>query len=74
MVPNVGTKGCHGKELPVPRPCDLETYGSQPGNHGLPLQGIAAEVRIYVFEAKRLSLKGTVGSQSLKLMVPSLKK
>ena len=84
MVPNVGTKGYHGKELPVPRPwnlrfptwepmgyhckelpfpkgwnwwfptwepkvtmarnCrfpDLETYGSQPGNQRLPLQGIA---------------------------------
>ena len=51
---------------------DLETYGSQPGNQRLPLQGIAGSQN--VFEAKRLSLKGTVGSQSLKLMVPSLKK
>ena len=32
------------------------------------------EVRIYVFEAKQLSLQGTVDSQSLKLMVPNLKK
>jgi len=32
------------------------------------------EVRSYVFEAKRLSLQGTAGSQSLKLMVPNLKK
>ena len=44
MVPNVGTKG--GKELPVPRPCDLETYGSQPGNQRLPLQGIAGSQRL----------------------------
>ena len=40
---------------------DLEAYGSQPGNQRLLLQGIAGscrfpEVRIYVFEAKRLSL------------------
>ena len=32
------------------------------------------EVRTDVFEAKRLSLKGAAGSQSLKLMVPNLKK
>jgi len=58
---------------------DLETYGSQPGNQRLLLQGIAGscrfpEVRIYVFEAKQLSLQGTADSQSLKLMVPNLKK
>ena len=44
MVPNVGTKG--GKELPVPRPCDLETYGSQPGNQRLLLQGIAGSQKL----------------------------
>ena len=32
------------------------------------------EVRTDVFEAKRLSLKGAAGSQSLKLMAPNLKK
>ena len=46
MVPNVGTKGYHGKELPVPRPCDLETYGSQPGNQRLLLQGIACSQKL----------------------------
>ena len=46
MVPNVGIKGCHGKELPVPRPCDLETYGSQPGNQRLLLQGIAGSQKL----------------------------
>ena len=46
MVPNVGTKGYHGKELPVPRPCDLETYGSQPGNQRLLLQGIAGSQKL----------------------------
>ena len=58
MVPNVGTKGYHGKELPVPRPCDLETYGSQPGNQEVTIARncLFPEVRIYVFEAKRLSL------------------
>ena len=37
---------------------DLETYGSQPGNQRLPLQGIAGSQKLefYVFEAKRLSL------------------
>ena len=118
MVPRVGTKGCHGKELPV---AGLETYGPQPVYHRLPLQATAdpqrlelivpnlgttgyhckelpvprgwnswfltsepgvtiasncrfPEVRTYVFEAKRLSLERTAGSQSLKLMVPNLKK
>ena len=46
MVPNVGTKGCHGKELPVSRPCDPETYGSQPGNQRLLLQGIAGSQKL----------------------------
>ena len=53
----------------------LETYGSQPGNQ----RGTIArnyrfpEIRIYVFEAKQLSLQGIADSQSLKLMVPNLK-
>ena len=46
MVPNVGTKGYHGKELPVPRPCDLETYGSQAGKQRLLLQGIAGSQKL----------------------------
>ena len=55
MVPNVGTKGYHGKELPVPRPWNLRFPTWEPevtiaGNCQFP------EVRIYVFEAKRLSL------------------
>ena len=66
MVPNLGTKGYHCKELPVPkgwnwwfptwepkvtmaRNCrfpGLETYGSQPGNQRLPLQGIAGSQKL----------------------------
>ena len=86
-VPNLGTRGCHCKQLPVPRgwnSCfpgtigchckelaipkgwnwwfptwepkvtmarncrfpDLETYGSQPGNQRLPLQGIAGSQKL----------------------------
>ena len=50
MVPNVGTKGYHGKELPVPRPC--ETYGSEPGNQRLPLQGIAGSQKLEFMSSK----------------------
>jgi len=115
LVPNLGTRHYHCKQLPVPtwepqvtiaknfQFLKVGTDGSKCRNQGLPwqgtagsqtlkltvpnlgtmqrlpLQGIAGsqkldEVRIYVFEAKRLSLYGTAGSQSLKLMVPSLKK
>ena len=45
MVPNVGTKGYHGKELHCRFP-DLETYGSEPGNQRLPLQGIAGSQKL----------------------------
>ena len=81
QIEKVGTDGsqrgnqrfCHDKELPVPRPWNLQFPTWEPEvtiarNCRFP------EVRIYVFEAKQLSLKGTAGSQSLKLMVPSLKK
>ena len=73
MVPNVGTKGYHGKELPIPRPWNLQFPTWEPEvtiarNCQFP------EVWIYVFEAKQLSLQGTADSQSLKLMVPNLKK
>ena len=55
---------------------DLETYGSQPGNQRLPLPGITGSQRLELIflEAKQLSLYGTVDSQSLKLLVPNLKK
>ena len=66
MLPNLGTTGCHCKELPFPkgwnwwfptwepkvamaRNCrfpNLETYGSQPGNQRLPLQGIAGSQKL----------------------------
>ena len=47
LVPNLGTRGYHCKQLPVPRGWnsrfptwepEVGTLGSQPGNHGLPLQ------------------------------------
>ena len=66
LVPNLGTRGYHCKQLPVPRGwnswfptwepkvtmarnCrfpDLETYGSQPGNQRLLLQGIAGSRKL----------------------------
>ena len=66
MVPNLGTRGYHCKELPIPkgwnwwfptwepkvtmaRNCrfpGLETYGSQPGNQRLLLQGIAGSQKL----------------------------
>ena len=110
MVPNLGTRGYHCKQLPahlgtigyhckdfpVPkgwnwwfptwepkvtmaRNCrfpDLETYGSQPGNQRLPLQGIAGSQKLEFMFSKlsNYHCKELRGSQSLKLMVPSLKK
>ena len=92
MVPNLGTRGHHCKQLPVPtwepqvtiaknfQFLKVGTDGSQRGNQRLPWQGTAGsqtlnfffltwepevttarncrfpEVRIYVFEAKQLSL------------------
>ena len=55
---------------------DLETYGSQPGNQRLPLQGIAGSQKLEFMFSKLSGFHctGTAGSQSLKLMVPSLKK
>ena len=66
MVPNVGNQ-----RFTMARNCrfpDVETCGSQLGNQRLPLQTNCRfpEVRIYVFEAKQLSLEGTAGSESLK--------
>ena len=52
MVPNVGTKGYHGKELPVPRPWNLRFPTWEP------LQGITGSQRLELIflEAKQLSL------------------
>ena len=60
MLPNLGTVGYHCKELPIPKGWnsllptwepkvtipDLETYGSEPGNQRLPLQGIAGSQKL----------------------------
>ena len=73
MVPNVGTKGYHGKELPIPRPWNLRFPTWEP-EVAIARNCRFPEVGIYVFEAKQLSLQGTADSQSLKLMVPNLKK
>ena len=49
MPPNVGTK------VTTTRNCqfqDLETYGSQPGNQRLALQGIASSQKLeYIFQS-----------------------
>ena len=42
-VPNVGTKVTMARNCRFP---DLETYGSQPGNQRLPLQGIAGSQKL----------------------------
>ena len=55
---------------------DLETYGSQPGNQRLPLQGIAGSQKLE-FLFSKLSNYHYVRNcrcESLKLMVPNLKK
>ena len=54
-VPNVGTKGYHGKELPVPRRWNLRFPTWEP-EVTIATNCRFPEVRIYVFEAKRLSL------------------
>ena len=55
---------------------DLETYGPQPGNQRLPLQGIAGSQKLEFMFSKLSSFhcKELRISQSLKLMVPNLKK
>ena len=53
-VANVGTTGYHCKELPVP---EVGTPGSQPGNHGLPLQATAGSQRLELM----LPNLGTIG-------------
>ena len=58
MVPNVGTMARKSREAEV----------TIARNCRFP------EVRIYVFEAKQLSFYGIAGCESLKLMVPNLKK
>ena len=88
LVPNLGTRGHHCKQLPVPtwepqvaiaknfQFLKVGTDGSQRGNQRLPLQGIAGSQtlefmfsKLSVYHCKELRV-----SQSLKLMVPSLKK
>ena len=55
---------------------DLETYGSQPGNQRLPLQGIARSQKLELMFSKLSGYhcQELQDSQSLKLMVPNLKK
>ena len=55
---------------------DLETYGSQPGNQRLPLQGIAGSQRLEFMFSKlsNYHCKEIAVCESLKLMVPNLKK
>ena len=54
---------------------DLETYGVQPGNQRLPLQGIAGSQKLEFMFAKlgNCHCKETADSQSLEIMVPNLK-
>ena len=52
---NLGTIGYHGKELPVPRPWNLWFPTWEP-EVTIARNCRFREVRIYVFEAKRLSL------------------
>ena len=52
------------------------TPGSQPGNHGLPLQATAGSQRLELLGSQpgnqRLPLQATAGSQRLELMLPNL--
>ena len=86
MVPNVGTKGYHRKELPVPtgwnsrlptckpqvtiaRNCrfpEVGTHGSQPGNQRLPLQATAGSQRLELM----LPNLGTIGYHCKELPIP----
>ena len=70
MVPNVGTKGYHGKELRVPRPSNLRFPTWEPEvtiarNCRFP------EVRTYFSRSLATII---AGCDSLKLIVPNLKK
>ena len=62
-VANVGTTGYHCKELRVPRGWNA---GSQPGNHGLPLQATAGYQRLELM----LPNLGTRGYHCKELPVP----
>ena len=55
---------------------DLETYGSQPGNQRLPFIARIAGSQTLEYMSSKLSGYHckAAGSQSLKLMVPNLKK
>ena len=43
LVPNLGTRGYHCKQLPV---AEVGTHASQPGKHRLPLQGTSGSQRL----------------------------
>ena len=73
MVPNVGTKGYHGNELPVPRPWNLRFPTWEPEvtiarNCRFPEVGTHASQP----GNHRLQLQATAGSQRLELMLPNL--
>ena len=79
QFPTVGTHGCqHGPQVPIAKNFRVLNWSSW-----LPTwepQGAIAkscvflEIRTYVFDARPLPSEGTAGSQSLKVMVPNLKK
>ena len=60
LVPNLGTRGYHCKQLPVPR------HASQPGNHRLPLQGTSGSQRLELLVPNL----GTTGYHCKELPVP----
>ena len=66
MVPNLGTRGYHCKQLPVP---EVGTHAPQPGNHRLPWQGTADLEKP---GNQRLPLQGIAGSQRLEIIFSKL--
>ena len=64
-VANVGTTGYHCKELPAGSH-ERGTPGSQPGNHGLPLQATAGYQRLELMPPNL----GTIGYHCKELPVP----
>ena len=74
MLPNLGTIGYHGKELPVPRPWNLRFSTWEPKvtiakNFQFLKVGTGGSQR----GNQRLPWQGTAGSQTLKLTVPNLR-
>ena len=66
MVPNLGTRGYHCKQLPVP---EVGTHAPQPGNQRLPWQGTADLEKP---GNQRLPLQGIAGSQRLEIIFSKL--